>query len=87
MMNRDSILKEKASNKAKRNGLTFVTGFNTEYKKLEGIIKKYWSIILEDLQLNKILPPKPTFLYRRARKIQDSIVKNVPDPLKRWFPF
>lgn len=68
--------------KAERNQVPFVTGFNTEYRVLEGIVKRNWSIICNDPHLSKILPSKPKLIYRKARRIKDGIVKNVPDPPK-----
>lgn len=60
--------------------MPFVTGYNnTVYRALEKIIKNR-PIICNDPHLNKILPTKPKFIYRRARRIRDVIVKNVPAP-------
>lgn len=61
--------------------MPFITGYNTEYKALGEIIKKKnWPIIRNHPHLSKILPPRPKFIYRRARRIRDVIVKNVPEP-------
>ncbi|XP_073481353.1 uncharacterized protein [Aquarana catesbeiana] len=81
-MDRELILSSKVRKHKQDNSIPFITGFNTQYKKLEDIIKKNWSIISSDPQLSKVLPRKPTFVYRKARRIRDKIVKNVPDPPK-----
>lgn len=79
-MPRDTILQSKNREQRERDNVPFITEFNTQYKILEGIVKKNWTIICNDPHLNKILPSKPTFIYRRARRIRDGIVKNLPDP-------
>lgn len=86
-MDRETILQNRNRERNYKDGVLFITGFNKQYKELEDIIKKNWPIISSDPQLSKILPLKPTFIYRRAKRIRDQIVKNVPDPPKRISTF
>ena len=86
-MNRNEMLKDKERKPPETNDVTFVTGFSADYRAVEKIITKHWPIIRGDADLNKILPAKPKFIYRRARRIRDTLVKNVPDPPKKMTTF
>lgn len=69
------VQKNKATNS--QQNMAFITGFNTQYKEFEFIFKKYWPI------LSKILPNKPTFIYRRAPSLRHHLVHNVINPPKK----
>lgn len=66
-MDREIILQNKTREQNQKDKVPFITGFNKQYKVLERIVKKNWPIISNDPHLNKILPSKPTFIYRRAK--------------------
>ena len=81
-MDREQLLTSKK--KAPFSGeLAFFSGFHRQYKSIENIFKKYWSILLKDNDLVAILPPKPKFVYRRAPGLRNMIAPNVPDPPPR----
>lgn len=61
--------------------ITFITGFNKQYKHLENIFKKYWPILQKHPTLKEILPNRPKFIYRKAPGLRTKLVKNVPDTL------
>ena len=86
-LNRDDMLKKRVIAPPKKNDVTFITGFNADYRVFEDIIRKHWPITLGDPQLSTILPARPKFVYRRAKRIRDSLVKNVPDPPKKMISF
>lgn len=64
-MNRETLLESKHKEVATRD-ITFITGFNKQYKHLEKSIKKYWPILQKDPTLNQILQSRPKFIYRRV---------------------
>lgn len=86
-LDRNGLLQGKDRSNTTKDKVPFITVFNSQYRTLERIVKKNWPIICNDPHLNKILPSKPTFIYRRAKRIRDMIVKNVPDPAKRMTTF
>lgn len=81
-MSRQTLLETKVKDD-KAYDVTFITGFNKQYKHLENSIKKYWPILQKDPILNKILPNRPKFIYRRAPGLRTKLIKNIPDPPKK----
>lgn len=63
--------------------MAFITGYHTQYKSVEKIVRKYWPILLKNPILSKTLPKRPLFMYRKAPGIRNRIAKNVLDPPKR----
>lgn len=57
-------------------GYSFITDFNLKSREIESNVKKYWTILLKDEILNKILPKYYKLIYR--------IVKNILDPPPQW---
>lgn len=77
-MDRNALLATKKKEEKDYN-VNFITGFNKQFKYLEQSIKKYWPILQKNPILNKILPSKPKFIYRRAPGLRTKLVKNIPD--------
>lgn len=86
-LDRNDLSQSKNRSNKTKDKVPFIIGFNSQYRTLEGIVKNNWSIICNDPHLSQILPSKPTFIYRRAKRIRDMIVKNVPDLPKRMTTF
>lgn len=51
----------------------FITTFNFQYKKMENILKKHWSILLQDPLLKTSLPLIPRITYRKAPSLKNRI--------------
>lgn len=81
-MDRDDLLVQKNREINTKQGVAFITGFNTQYKEFEHIFKKYWPILKEDHVLTQLLANIPTFIYRRAPSLRHHLVHNVFDPPK-----
>lgn len=69
-MDRNALF-NKTNKKKDQMEMAFITGFNTQYKAFEHILKKYWPILKEDRVLSKILPNRPKFVYRRAPTLRN----------------
>lgn len=63
--------------------LSFITGFNKQYKHLEKGIRKHWPILKRDHTLRELLPNNPSFIYLRAPGLRTNLVQNIPDPPKQ----
>lgn len=57
----------------------FITQFHSQDKKMEGIFRKHWGILLEDPLLNTCLPSIPKITYQKARNVKTHI---APSKLK-----
>ena len=79
-MDRNNMLSLNKKNKNSKTDVAFITGFNSQYKDFEHIIKKYWPILQEDHALTKVLGKKPSSIYRRAPSLRHYLVHNVLDP-------
>lgn len=44
--------------KNKSLGLAFLTGYNTQYRSIESVVKKHWPILQSDQVLKTVLPKK-----------------------------
>lgn len=62
-----------------------ILDFSIQYKKIEQIIRRHWSVLPLDKQLQEVLPKHPNFIYRRAPTLRDKLVKNIPDPPTKGF--
>lgn len=82
-MDRNILLNHSNNIKNEQMEITFIAGFNNQYKDVERIIKKYWPIFQEDQVLSKILPGKPKFVYRKPPTLRNYLVHNVTDPPKQ----
>lgn len=69
--------------KNKSLGLAFLTGYNTQYRSIESIVKKHWPILQSDQVLKTVLPKKPIFIYRKAATLRNKLVHNALDPPKQ----
>lgn len=74
--------RKKLTIKTDKRDIAFITGFNSQYKAFERIMKKYWPILKEDRVLSNILPNKPRFVYRKAPTLRNHLLHNVIDPPK-----
>lgn len=81
-MDRKDLLWKKIRNANNQKDVAFITGFNSQYKDFERIMRKYWPILREDGVLSNILPNKPKFVYRKALTLRNHLVHNVIDPPK-----
>lgn len=59
----------------------FTTRFHHDHKKMEGILKKHWPILLEDPHLKTLLPKFPIVTYRRASNVKNKIAPSKLKPL------
>lgn len=80
---REKLIQDKVKESKQYQEIPLIMNFNTQHKQIEQIIKRHWSLLLADRQLQSILPEKPRFTYRRAPTLRDLVAKNVPDPPKR----
>lgn len=78
-IDRNALLTTKKKEE-KEYDVTFITGFNKQFKFLEQIIKKYCPVLQKDPILNNVLSSKPKFIYRRAPGLRIKLVRNIPDP-------
>lgn len=53
--------------------LRFNTQFHAQHKKMEGILQKHWTILLEDLFLSPFLTTYPKVPYHRAWNIKSKL--------------
>lgn len=63
--------------------MAFTTGYHTQYKSVEKMIRKYCLILLKDSTFSKILPKNTLFIYRKAPVIHNRIAKQVLSPPER----
>lgn len=54
-----------------------------QFRKVENIIKKHWSILWKDKIPGLLLPLYPAFIYRKAPKLKDKLAPGVIDPPKQ----
>lgn len=94
-LDRGSLIESKTlsvSTHKHTDGFGMVFDYNIQCKKIENIIKKHWYILSRNKVLNKILPPIPRFIYRKAPTLRDKLAPGIIDPsnnIKRVgvFPF
>lgn len=61
----------------------FITNFNAQHKEIETIIQQHWEILRMDKVLGKVIPVRPSFIYRRGPTFGDQVVQKIIDPPKR----
>lgn len=61
----------------------FCFDHSVQSKKVENIIKKYWSILKRDIVLSNVWPPHPKFIYRKAPALKSILAQSVVDASKK----
>lgn len=79
-MDRVELIKDKQECDSRTNRVPIILDYNTQYKKIEQIVRRHWYILLTDIHLQDLLPQNPKFICKRAPTLRDKIVKNIPDP-------
>lgn len=67
-------------------GLSIVLNYNVQHRKVEQIIKKYWTKFRVDRDLKQMLPDRPKFMYKKAPLIKERNVQEAVHCLrgKQW---
>lgn len=63
--------------------LPIIMNFHIQHRQVERMLKKHWSLLKADRQLQSVLTDTPRFIYRRAATLKELVAKNVPDPSKK----
>lgn len=85
-MDKSLMIEGKPDNKKKKKkhtDMAFLTGFNIHHKALKSVIKRHWPILQSDKILKTIIPPRPSFIYRKAPRLRNRLVDNALDPPKQ----
>lgn len=81
-IDRQSLLTTRPK-KEHQDQVAFVSGFHRQYKQVESIFKRFWPILLKDIDLRSTIAPKPKFINRRASGLRNKIAMNLPDPPRK----
>ena len=85
-MDRESLLETRVRPPRKED-VPFISGYHRQYRSVEKIVKEFWPILLKDMDLVKILPKHPTFIYKKAPGLRNMVATNVPDPPEKPHTF
>lgn len=64
----------------------FITQFHSQHKKMEGIFRKHWGILIEDPSLTTCLLSAPSITYRKARYIKYCTKQTKIQNLHHYWP-
>ncbi|CAH2300460.1 Hypothetical predicted protein, partial [Pelobates cultripes] len=80
--NRDELLKYKLKSKNDSISLPIIFNFNNKSKEIQKIIRKHWHILEHDEKLSKIIPEKPSVIFRGAPNFKSILTTNFTKETK-----
>lgn len=77
------VSKKKSTENNDKFRSSFLTAFNFQHHEIRRILQTHWHILLNDIHLQKYIPPNPLIIYRWAKTLKNKL---APSELKEPGP-